>query len=192
MKDDYKWKILKCKFKWDNRKKEIFSGNLLANQNVINEICQRIEAGLIERSGEMVQELFLNAALNTLEQKNLNKQKHRMNKRKITKKWFDNECNDLRKDVRRFGREKYRKSDDSLLREEYHEKLKEYKNKCKSKRNNFWQNTLMEVEKSLGDPNSFWKKWKNVNECAFSTQPLYGHTEYRWGKMVRFFKKSSY
>ena len=112
----------------------------------------------------MIQKLFSNAALNTFKKKNYKTQKDWEKRKKVNKKWFDKECIDLKKNVRNLGREKYRKHNDSLLKEKYHEKLKEYKKKCKPKRINSWHSTLSEVEKSLGDPNTFWKKWKNSNE----------------------------
>ena len=48
----------------------------------------------------------------------------------------------LKKSVRNLGREKYIKTDDSLLKVKYHEKLTEYKKKCKFKKYKFWENTL--------------------------------------------------
>ena len=170
--DDYNWKKLKPKFKCDDKSRGIFIKNILANQNEIDEISQRIEAGLIESTGEMIQQLFYNAAINAFKPKNAKSQKDWKKKKKSNKKWFDKECNDLKKNVRNLGRKKYNKPHESLLREKYHEKLKEYKRKCKSKKYNFWQNTLTEVEKSLGDPTTFWKKWKNLNESHTSiSQP---------------------
>ena len=62
--------------------------------------------------------------------------------------------------------------------------VKEYKNKCKSKRYIFWQNTIGEVEKSLNDPNTFWKKWKCANEIEKSTSTPNIHGE----KWYEFFK----
>ena len=108
-------------------------------------------------------------AKKTLEQKGgkVNKNWKIRNK---SKRWFDLECQELKKGVRTIGRKKIRKPNDNLLKKKYHEKLKEFKKKCKSKRNIFWQRNIREVEKSLADPNTFWKKWENVNETV--TSPL--------------------
>ena len=46
----------------------------------------------------------------------------------------------------------------------YHEKLKEYKRECKSKRFQFWQNKFKDIEYSINDPKEFWEKWKNFSE----------------------------
>ena len=66
-------------------------------------IAQRIEAGLIESTGEMIQKLFYNAALQTFKQKILKTQKDWKKKKKNGKKWFDTECNDLKKKCSEFG-----------------------------------------------------------------------------------------
>ena len=67
-KDEYKWKKIKSKFKWDNHNR-LFSNNIMADKGLIDEISQRIEAGLIESTGEMIQKLYFNAALKTLKKK---------------------------------------------------------------------------------------------------------------------------
>ena len=162
---DYYWKKLKLKFIWDKKSRGLFGKNLLQDQHEIDEIAQRIEAGLIESTGEMIQKLFSNAALQTFKQKILKTQKDWKKKKKNGKKWFDTECNDLKKSVRNLGREKYIKTGDSLLKVKYHEKLNEYKKKCKFKKYKFWENTSTERNNSLDDPINFWKKWKKLDEC---------------------------
>ena len=52
----------------------------------------------------------------------------------------------------------------NLVRSKYHDKLKEFKKKCKSKRNLYLKNKLNDIEGSLGDPKMFWEKWKNAKE----------------------------
>ena len=70
--------------------------------------------------------------------------------------------------MRKAGKQKFEKPNESFLKVKYHEKLSEYKKKCKSKRNAFWQNKLAEIENSLGESKSFWEKWKNANEVYSS------------------------
>lgn len=165
--DNYKWNNL-TKFKWDNKNKNIFCKSFFDHQNEIDEISQKIEAGLIESTGENIQNLFFKVAKTSLENKGNKNQIKGKNKKK-TKKWFDAECQNLKLEVRRVGREKHSRPNFNLLTTKYHEKLKEYKIKCKSKRNLFWRNTIGEIEESLGDPNKFWKKWKNASEFPTST-----------------------
>ena len=83
---------------------------------------------------------------------------------KKSKKWFDKDCNILKEEVRDAGRGKHNKPHDNLLKVKYHEKLKEFKGKCRSKRFMFWQNKFNEIEASLKDPKMFWKKWKSASE----------------------------
>ena len=49
--DSYKWKILQSKFEWDTNEINEFSTALSTQYAVINEISQRIEAGIIDRAG---------------------------------------------------------------------------------------------------------------------------------------------
>ena len=67
--DNYKWKILQSKFEWDPNKINEFSTALSTQLAVINEISQRIEAGIIDRAGESIQKLFIDAAKSCLGQK---------------------------------------------------------------------------------------------------------------------------
>jgi hypothetical protein len=85
-------------------------------------------------------------------------------KKKHSKKWFDTECDKMRKETRRTGREKNGEPHNIFLREKYNEKLKQYKKTCKSKRFSYWQKVFEEVENSLHDPKHFWKTWKNSAE----------------------------
>ena len=166
--DKYKWKKLKSRFKWDSVNKDKFVNCLRASDKEIEEISQRLDAGLIESTGRRIQDLFLNAAEKSLKQKATKILKN-WKKRKKSKMWFDRECCDLKKDLRRVGRKKHENPCESVLRTRYHEKLKDFKKMCRSKRNQFWEKTLEEVENSLGDPNTFWKNWKNANEIVTPT-----------------------
>ena len=53
--DSYNWKPLKTKFKWDKEEKKKFENVLQNSTTEIDEISQRIEAGLIESSGVKLQ-----------------------------------------------------------------------------------------------------------------------------------------
>ena len=59
--DKYKWKPLGVKYKWDKNNKKKFIDALKNSDNLINDISQRIEAGLIDSTGEKIQKLFLDA-----------------------------------------------------------------------------------------------------------------------------------
>ena len=68
-KDNYKWKPLTTKFKWNDKTKQKFINALENNDFLINEISQRIEAGLIDSTAANFQALFTNAAEIALERK---------------------------------------------------------------------------------------------------------------------------
>ena len=161
--DTYKWINLKSKFKWNNETKGEFYNTLANSTKEIEDIKQRIEGGLIKSTGEKIQDLFISAANNSCQVKTSPPDKN-WKKRKKSKKWFDNECLELRGKVRKVGREKLKNPESTLLKSKYHEKLKEFKTKCKSKRYNFWQKKMNEIESALNDPKTFWNKWNKVGE----------------------------
>ena len=75
----------------------------------------------------------MRTAENVLTKNSKGKQSQWENKRK-GKKWFDGECQNSKPEVRKIGRDKYFNPNDNLLKTKYHQKLREYKSKCKSKR----------------------------------------------------------
>ena len=74
------------------------------------------------------------------------------------------DCKNLQREVRKIGKGKLLSPSDNLLREKYHEKLKEYKKTCKSKKYFFLQDNLWEIESVMDDSKSFWEKWKTFGE----------------------------
>ena len=161
--DEYKWKNLKPVFKWDNNKIMQFSIFLQNSNDLINVIQQRLEAGLIDSSGEKIQQLFLKAAKHTFEEKKSLVVKNKGMK-KCYKKWFDSDCNKLKHEVRKSGRYKHAKPLDTLVRQKYHEKLREYKSCSRYKRKLFRQKNLNQVENSLNDSKKCWDSWKKCSE----------------------------
>ena len=65
--DNYNWKKLKTRYKWDNRRKDQFCDNLAHSTVEIEDIKQRIDAGLIKSTGEKVQNIFTKAADHSLQ-----------------------------------------------------------------------------------------------------------------------------
>ena len=66
-KESYCMMKLNKPFKWDNKNSFKFSQGLQNSVAEIDEIKQRIEAGLINSSGKKLQELFFNTGKNLLE-----------------------------------------------------------------------------------------------------------------------------
>ena len=161
--DKYKWESRGRLYKWDEKCQSKFYNKLKNSARDIEEITQRIDAGLIHSSGVKLQELFIDTAKSPLKEK-VKKYPKNWKKRKKVKKWFDEECKNLKSEVRGVGKEKHLSPHDNLLRAKYHEKLKEYKKTCKSKKYFFLQDSLHDIESSLSDSKSFWEKWKNFGE----------------------------
>ena len=149
--DKYDWIENNNNYKWVENKSEEFKNYLDQLHGDIDEIKQRLEAGLVDSSGKMLQDLFIKAADNILEKKKIPKKGVNG-----SKKWFDGDCNSLKKGTRKIGREKRNDPSNVFLREKYHEKLKLYKRTCNNKRYEYWQNKFDCIESALNDPKIFW------------------------------------
>lgn len=60
--DTYEWKSIPKKINWNDDFKKAFTNHLLGAEGKISEINQRIDAGLVNITGKMIQELYENAA----------------------------------------------------------------------------------------------------------------------------------
>ena len=106
--DNYDWETLQNNFIWNDTLKSSFSTSLGNNLEELSDIKQRIEAGLIRSTGEKIQNLFVQTANKVLTQKHVKSKQTIKNTAKNKKKWFDKECNNLKREVRKFGRHKGR------------------------------------------------------------------------------------
>ena len=117
---------------------------------------------MVQSTGNQIQQLYIKTATATLQPK-IQKVK-KIKKRKKSKKWFDNECRDIQKEVRKLGKERHVTPNNNLLLEKYHLKLKEFKKTCKFKKSLFFRESLNEIESALNDSKLFWEKWKKFGE----------------------------
>ena len=161
--DKYMWKERGVLYKWDKEKRHVFFNKIRNSIKEFQEIHQRIDAGLVHSAGEQIQQLFIQTARATLQGKTKKISKN-WKKRKKSKKWFDSDCKILQNEVRKFGKRKHSLPHNIILREKYHEKLKEFKKICKSKKYFLLQKNLNEIDSVLGDSKSFWEKWKKIGE----------------------------
>ena len=67
--DNYKWKQRGTLYKWDKTGKNIFINALRNSKREIEEIEQRIDAGLIHSTGGLIQQLLIKTAKATLKEK---------------------------------------------------------------------------------------------------------------------------
>ena len=153
--DTHNWEKLKPSYIWDDCQNSKFTTNLGNSEETIREIKQRIEAGLINSTGDKIQKLFTDTATKTLKQKRIKPRPPTKNQKNNTsknyQKWFDKDCHNLKQEVRNLGRDKGKDPQNSFLREKFHEKLKEYKRTCGFKKYNFWQNNFNILENSCKD-----------------------------------------
>jgi exonuclease III len=160
-KDEYNWVKPLQKYIWDPSSAQYFHDFIENSRAKLDEIQQRIEAGLIESSAEKIKELFIITADNILKKKpELKAKKHKGN----SKKWFNRECLDLKKEVRKIGRDKHKDPLNEFLRDKYRKKLREFKRQCHNSRKSFWDEKFDFIEKTLHDPSQFWNTWKNCSE----------------------------
>ena len=103
--DNYNWKQRGTLYKWDNQRKKLFYNQLRNSEKEIEEINQRIDAGLVHSAGEQIQQLIIKTAQTTLQGKT-KKVPNNWKKRNKSKKWFDSDCKNLQNEVRKFGRKK--------------------------------------------------------------------------------------
>ena len=67
--DKYSWKPMGILYKWDQKRQKDFNTKLRTNIEDIEEINQRIDAGLVHSAGEQIQNLFIKTAKATLQTK---------------------------------------------------------------------------------------------------------------------------
>ena len=104
--DNYNWKSRGTLYEWDIRNKRNFYNKLMSSKREIEQITQHIDAGLIHSTGEKIQQLFINTAKKTLKSKKNKRISKNWKESKTSKKWFDNECKELKTEVRQSGKEK--------------------------------------------------------------------------------------
>ena len=113
-------------------------------EQMLNLCNQRIDAGLIESSGVALKNIFQKAADATLELKPSksvpNRQSKAKNKKakKAQKKWFDNDCLNMKALTNKMAGRKHRNPGNVSIQQQHKEIMKEYKILCRRKRAKFW------------------------------------------------------
>ncbi|KAL2076716.1 hypothetical protein ACEWY4_027687 [Coilia grayii] len=86
-------------------------------------------------------------------------------------KWFDKECELMRKNLRQLSNQKHRQPYNPEIRENYCKTLKEYKFMIRKKKQTHYNETLDEIENSINQ-NQFWEKLNNLNPKQRQETPL--------------------
>ena len=165
--NNYKWLDLKPEYKWDKDSPGKFQAALNSDKikSIINNCRQRIEAGVIESSGELLQTILQEAADLSLVKKEAKSIPTKLKKRpmKSPKKWFDKDCIKLKSLTNKAAISKHKQPWNKGLQDYHKNMLKEFKNTCRAKKNVFWQNEIAKIN-NVGNEDNFWGKWKQMGE----------------------------
>ncbi len=165
--DEYKWIDLDTKYSWKEDSEEKFKNalNSVPVKKIARECQQYLEAGLIEPAASKIEEMFVEAANQSLETKtNKTKTSDQFKHKKKWKKWFDHECREQKNKTRRLAIQKHQHSEDKTLRTRHNEELKKYKTLCSKKKFEFEQQQAEKLAALADDNIEFWKYWKHYGD----------------------------
>ena len=188
--DKYDWQYTKPNYTWENNSAEIFQTSL--NEERIKllmfQIEQYIDAGLVNSSGEKLQELLQTMGDISLKPKvNFNtRHKIQKKKKKPDKIWFDKECSDTKNLTRKLAILKHQNPKDLDLRRKHKEAIKNDREVYRNKKENFVRHQINELENIKSDSEMFWNKWKKIGEEK-TTQQI--STEIEGIEWEEYFKK---
>ena len=181
--ENYQWQPLKKEYKWNwESSPQKYSDALNSDEirTMIENCDQHIQAGLIQSSGTLLQEIFQRAAELSLEEKSEQKpgrknKTSKTSKKKKQKKWFDQECLEMKKAANRLANMKHRSPWNNSLPQSHRHAMKLFKKICQYKKNMFWQGEYDKLD-SLDNNSDFWEKWKVFGEdkISFNTSDLDG------------------
>ena len=106
IKDEYPWIPTPKKYVWENTSGELLTRALLSPElaSLTEEIDQYLDARLVEQASNKLTELYTKAADTVLKVKKPRKLgKHPYKHKQKPKKWYDNECRNLKNNCRRWA-----------------------------------------------------------------------------------------
>ena len=82
------------------------------------------------------------------------------------KKWFDKECRLKRHELRKLANKKHQDPLNTTIREQYHDTLAQYKKLLNSKKNDYYNAKISELEKTgdNSDAKTFWQCLKSMDD----------------------------
>ena len=161
----YQWLNKNNEYKWNNDTK-IFTNsfNSPSIKNMLSDCKQTLDAGLIDSSGRLIQQIFNEAAAKSLEVQKQQKSKPKREKNKHPKKWFDDECLKLKNRANKLAILKHKNPWNKNLLQTHKSALKEFKKLCNSKKKHFWREEISKLDQSMDNNTRFWKIWKGLGE----------------------------
>ena len=126
-------------------------------------LCEKhLQAGLIESSGKVIQNIFIitgKAILTKVRNKQpllSNNIRQGIRKGKPHKKWFDKECRFQKEKTNKLANKKNNNPQNNQIKQEHRSALKYYRQLCNSKKYIFWKNESSKLDNDLHS-NDFWK-----------------------------------
>ena len=185
---EYPWIPTSKKYKWaDNSANQLSTAlNSRLVSDIMIECDLYMEAGLVEPAAKKLSEIYntaADAALDIKEKKNIvnNQFKHK----KKPKKWYDNECRNLKNISRRLAILKQQEPTNQDIRSRHNSALKDYKRICTKKKYEFEQSQIQALDEMLTtDPTEFWTKWKNFGD-TYNTDSIPNADGEKWEKYFR-------
>ena len=131
----YKWLNKKQVYKWNPDPSNFIKAFNSSGVKEITKQCNDyLEAGLIDSSGSLIQEIFIATAESSVDLKTDYKNNRKRNNKKHSKKWFDAECYKLRKETRRYAILKHNNPTDKNIAQSHGDILKTFKKLSNSKK----------------------------------------------------------
>ncbi len=188
-KTEYPWTPAPKPYKWTENSANQLSTALSSNlvTDAIIECNLNMEHGLVDQAAKKLEEVYTIAADASLDRKTKksNKSKHPFQHKQKPKKWYDNECRNLKDHSRKLAILKQQQPTNIELRTRHSQALKEYKNMCSKKKYEFEQSQIHELDQMLtNDPTEFWKKWKSFGD-TYHTNDIPNADGPRWEKYFR-------
>ena len=168
--ETYEWCSLTPEYKWDyedSPQKFIAALNRDEIRNLMDECSQRIQAGLTESSGVLLQEIFQKAADISLKKK-IPDLKPKTKEKSKQRKWFDRECLELKMKSQKLANLKHSSPWNNALLQTHRHVLKLFKKMCSKKKQAFWEGQYDDLNK-LESNSDFWERWKYFGESYRSS-----------------------
>ena len=165
---NYKWREGTIGYKWSEDSPEKLTKALESDtiKRLVEQCKTQLARKEVNPAGTLIQKIFTSAADVALEKKKQNavRPKNKKKWKKPTKKWFDEECSNIKKKTNSLANQKHAHPNNVEIREEHRESLKKFRSTCRLKKNKFWKDEAKKLENVQDNNIEFWNKWKNIGE----------------------------
>ena len=172
---NYNWREGTIGYKWEDES-PINLRNAMESDTIsrlIEQCKTQLERREINPAGMSIQKIFTTAADIALKKKKQSdpSTKNKKKWKKPTKKWFDEECMNIKNQTNSLANKKHAYPNNMAFKEDHRESLKKFKSTCKFKKKEFWKVEARKIENAQSNNIDFWKEWKNLGEeCNIKEQ----------------------